>query len=155
MPLVSRISLPSPSVPSFAHSRNHEIGLLVYGAFGRLGDLLVGRSSHVSGTLSVMPLGDCQGLCADAPSELDQDGLHSIVSLPAGKAGQLLGVDDAITRVHARQIDLANELYRGRLIGVVGTAMHLEGVDSVLVDALSKGCQTLSCMRRGFRGSLT
>jgi hypothetical protein len=42
----------------------------------------------------------------------------------------------AISWVNARQVDFADELDGGWLIGILVAAVHLEGVDSILVDAL-------------------
>jgi hypothetical protein len=42
----------------------------------------------------------------------------------------------AISWVDARQVDLADKLDGGWLVGVLVAAVHLEGVDSVLVHAL-------------------
>jgi hypothetical protein len=51
--------------------------------------------------------------------------------------------DHAISWVNARQVDFANELDSGWLIGILVAAVHLEGVDSVLVDALRKHLSVL------------
>ena len=45
--------------------------------------------------------------------------------------------------VNARQVDFADELDGGWLIGILVAAVHLEGVDSVLVDALKKHLSVL------------
>ena len=50
----------------------------------------------------------------------------------------MVGVDHAVVGVDARKVDLADELDRRRLIGVVGTAVHLYAVDAVLVDGLKE-----------------
>lgn len=44
----------------------------------------------------------------------------------------------SVPRVDTRQVDLVDELDRGWLVGVFGTAMHGEAVDSVLVNALEE-----------------
>ena len=86
-----------------------------------------------------------------------QDSLHGVAVLPVAKARQLGWVDlftkpsiststeskrscvytyHAILRVDTRQVDLVLELDGRWLIWVFGTAVHGQGVDSVLVDAL-------------------
>ena len=74
----------------------------------------------------------------DVPSQLNKNRLHGVLPLPLGKAGQLVGVDHAVVGVDARKVDLADELDCRRLIGVVGTAVHLYAVDAVLVDGLKE-----------------
>ena len=70
------------------------------------------------------------------PPQLNQDRLHCVLALPGRQAGQLLGVDDAVVRVDARDVDHADKFDRGWLVRVFGTAVHLDRVDAVLVDAL-------------------
>jgi hypothetical protein len=70
------------------------------------------------------------------PPQLYQGRLHGVIPLPAGEAGELLGVDDAVAGVHAGEVDLADELEGRGLVGVVWAAVHADGVDAVLVDAL-------------------
>jgi len=91
--------------------------LFVDGAFWRLRKLLIGGVGHIS-------------------SKLDQDCLHCVVSGPVGKAGQLGRIDRSISRVDAGEVDFSNELDKGWLVRVLITAVHLEAVDSVLVDAV-------------------
>lgn len=92
-------------------------------ALRRLGDLLVLGRGHVS-------------------SQLYEHSLHSVLTLPLGETGQLVGVDDAVVGVDTGQVDLADELDRRRLVRVLGTAVHLDTVDTVLVDGMrrSKNC---------------
>lgn len=71
------------------------------------------------------------------PPQLDEDRLHGVVALPLGQARQLLGVDGAVARVDAGQVDLADELDDRGLVGVLGAAVHLDAVDAVLVDGLT------------------
>ncbi len=73
---------------------------------------------------------------ANPPSQLNQDHLHGVFALPLGEAGQLPGVDDAVLGVDAGEVDLADELDRGRLIGVFLAAVHFEAVDAVFVGRL-------------------
>jgi hypothetical protein len=72
------------------------------------------------------------------PSQLDEDSLHRVLTLPLGETGQLAGVDDAVVGVNTGQVDLADELDRRRLVRVLGTAVHLNTVDTVLVDGLNQ-----------------
>jgi hypothetical protein len=74
----------------------------------------------------------------NTPAQLDQDSLHRVLALPLGEAGQLLGVDDAVAGVDAGQVDLADELDGGRLIRVLVAAVHLDAIDSVLVDGMGR-----------------
>jgi hypothetical protein len=57
-------------------------------------------------------------------------------------APPILGVpkctDRSISRVDAGEVDFSNKLDKGWLVRVLITAVHLEAVDSVLVDALRK-----------------
>lgn len=76
---------------------------------------------------------------AGIPSQLDEHSLHGVLALPLGEAGQLVGVDDAVGGVDTGQVDLADELDRRRLVRVLGTAVHLDTVDTVLVDGLNQG----------------
>lgn len=59
-----------------------------------------------------------------------------MTALPLVEAWQMAGVDLAVGGVDARHVDSADELDRGRDVGVLRAAVHLEGVDAVLVDAL-------------------
>lgn len=70
------------------------------------------------------------------PSQFNKDCLHCVFPFPLGEAGKLIGVDYAVARVDTRQVNLANELNGGRLIGVFVAAVHLDTVDAVLVDRL-------------------
>lgn len=74
----------------------------------------------------------------NSPSQLDEDCLHGVVALPLGQTGELLGVDNAVPRVDTGQVDLADELDLGWLIGVVLAAVHLEAVNAVFVDGLQR-----------------
>ena len=78
------------------------------------------------------------------PPQLDEDRLHGVVALPLREAWQLLGVDGAVARVHAGQVDLADELDGGGLVGVLGAAVHLDAVDAVLVDGLDASTGLIS-----------
>lgn len=73
-----------------------------------------------------------------SPSKLNQDRLHCVISAPVGKARQFGWIDDTISWVDTREIDLVDELDSGWFVWVLITAVHLQGVDSVLVNALSK-----------------
>lgn len=73
----------------------------------------------------------------EIPSQLNQDSLHGILALPLSKTGQHGRVDNAVARVDAGQVDLADKLDGRRLVGVRFAAMHLDTVDAVLVDRLS------------------
>lgn len=71
-----------------------------------------------------------------------------MVPLPVGEAGQLLGVDDAVTGINAREVDLANELNRRRFVGIVRPAVHPYGVNAILVYALRKSVSAPSRQHR-------
>jgi len=75
---------------------------------------------------------------AGIPSQLYEDSLHGVLTLPLGETGQLVRVDDAVGWVDTGQVDLADELDRRRLVRVLGTAVHLDTVDAVLVDGLNQ-----------------
>lgn len=70
------------------------------------------------------------------PSKLNQNRLHRIITAPVGKARKLRWVDHAISWVDTREVDFVNELDGRRLVGILITAVHFQGVDSVLVNAL-------------------
>lgn len=70
------------------------------------------------------------------PSQLNQDHLHGVLALPLGQAGQLPGIDDAVLGVDAGEVDLADELDGGGLVGVFLAAVHLEAVDAIFVGRL-------------------
>lgn len=70
------------------------------------------------------------------PSQLNQDHLHGVFALPLGQAGQLSGVDDAVLGIDAGEVDLADELDGGGLVGVLFAAVHFEAVDAVFVGGL-------------------
>jgi hypothetical protein len=57
----------------------------------------------------------------------------------------------AISWVNARQVDFADELDGGWLIGILVAAVHLEGVDSILVDALKKHLSASALSKRSVR----
>ena len=73
-----------------------------------------------------------------SPSELDQDRLHCVIPAPVGKARQFGRIYDTVSRVDTREVDLVDELDSRRFVGVLIAAVHLQGVDSVLVNALPK-----------------
>jgi hypothetical protein len=50
----------------------------------------------------------------------------------------LVRVHHAIVGVNTGQVDLADELNCGRLVGVVETAVHLDAVDAVLMNGLKR-----------------
>ncbi len=75
-------------------------------------------------------------ICRDEPSEFDEDGLHGVLSFPVGQTWQLRRVDRAVPLVHAGQVDHADEMDRGGPVGVLVAAVHLDGVDPVLMYAL-------------------
>jgi hypothetical protein len=70
------------------------------------------------------------------PSQLNQDHLHGVVTLPLGQAGKLFRVDDAVVGVDAGEVDLADELDGGGLVGIFFAAVHFQTVDAVLVCGL-------------------
>lgn len=89
------------------------------------------------------------------PSNFEQDGFHSVITLPLGETRQLDRVDltksvkyflaDSSTvkaylsvpLVDTWKIDPRDKLNRGRVIGVIGTAVDVDAVYPVLMDALS------------------
>lgn len=83
----------------------------------RLRQLLVRRVSHVA-------------------AQLDKHRLHGHIAVPALQAWQLGRVDGSVGLVDAWQVDLGDELDGGWLVGVLGAAVHLEGVNAVFVDRL-------------------
>lgn len=91
--------------------------LCVCRSFGRLRQFLVLRQGHES-------------------PQLDQYGLHRELSLPLSEARQLCGVDLAVRLVNAGYVDFRDESYFWRLVGIVITAVNLEGVYAILMDAL-------------------
>ena len=92
--------------------------------------------SHVSNHESVWNRIYINTACS--PPKLDQNRLHCVVPAPVGKARKLGWVHHAISGVDTREVDLVDELDSGWLVGVLITAVHLEGVDSVLVNTLPK-----------------
>lgn len=62
-------------------------------------------------------------------------------AVPVAQNGDGILVHPTVARVHAWEVDLADEVDLGRLLGVVGAALHLELVDAVLVVSLSYACQ--------------
>lgn len=77
-----------------------------------------------------------QGLGLALPAKLNQNRLHGVVALPLSQARQLGRVDLAVPWVDAGQVDLGDELDLWWLVWVLVAAVHLQGVDSVLVDGL-------------------
>lgn len=127
------------------------LGCLECRAFGRLGNLLVGRVRHISSSESVRRYYNNFGTML-LPSKFDQDSLHGEVSLPLRKTGQFGRVNLhllahgktqgyylpylSIPRIYARQINLRCERYLRGSIGVIWSAMDLDSVDAILVNAL-------------------
>lgn len=74
----------------------------------------------------------------NAPSQLYKDRLHGIITLPLGKAGELLRVDDAVMGVDTGKVNLADKLDGRGFVGVFRAAVHLEAVNAVLVNGLCK-----------------
>lgn len=81
----------------------------------------------------------------NAPSDLNQDGLHGKVPLPLANARQLCEIDFAISLVHTRDVDLGHEGYFWGCVWVVGSAVDLQAVYAILVCALR-------CRRRALAG---
>jgi len=90
------------------------------------------------------------------PSKLNQNRLHSIIATPVCEARKLGRIDYAVSWVDAGKVDFIDELDGGWLIGVLISAMHLEGVDSVLMNALPDGlisvCECLQAKLVNVRG---
>lgn len=80
----------------------------------------------------------------DSPSQFYQDGLHGVLSLPLRQAWQLSGVDLSVLGVHAREVDLADELDGGGVVGVALVAVHRDTVDAVLVGGLLSSVNRVS-----------
>lgn len=70
--------------------------------------------------------------------QLNEYCLHCHITVPTLEAGQLCWVDEAVARVDAWEVDFGDELNGGRLVGVLITAVHFEGVDAVFVDGLKR-----------------
>jgi len=61
----------------------------------------------------------------DEPTNLDEDGLDAVVSVPVGEDGQLVRVYFAVGLRDEGQIDARDELDRGRQVGVCIAAVYL------------------------------
>jgi len=100
------------------------------------------------------------------PSKLNQDRLHCVIATPVSKTRELGRIDLciisayylttdfvkthlAVPRIDTWQIDLAYKLDGWWLVGILITAVHLEGVDSVLVNALGGSKSVYVYERRG------
>jgi len=116
--------------PNFSHatanmtSRGQTFGnslkawnLRVGRSFWWLRELLVRRVGHES-------------------SEFNQYSLHSHISSPVRKAGQFGRVDNTISWANARKVDFADELDSGWLVRILIAAVHLQGVNSILMDTM-------------------
>ncbi len=69
---------------------------------------------------------------------------------PVPENGDGVLIHLAVNRAHAGEVDLADEVDLGGLLGVVGAALHLEFVDSVFVVALD--CEEVSLAGLGWAG---
>jgi len=69
-------------------------------------------------------------------SKLDQDRLHCVFPGPVGKAGKFGGFNHAVFWIDTGQVDFSFELDDRWLVGILITAVHLEAVDSVLVNTV-------------------
>jgi len=58
-------------------------------------------------------------------------------------AGSQPSTDLSISWIHTRKVNLANELYFWWLVGILVTAVHLQGVDSILMDTLKPDVSTV------------
>ena len=70
------------------------------------------------------------------PSKLNQNRLHSVIPTPVGKTRKLGWVHYAISWVNARKVDFVDELDGWWLVRILIAAVHLQGVDSILMDTL-------------------
>lgn len=91
----------------------------------RLGKFLVSWQGHVA-------------------TQLYQDGLHRVLSLPLRHARKSCWVNLACLLINARQIDLAEEVNNWRGVWVSVAAVDLDRVYSILMCALS----SLSALRK-------
>lgn len=110
-------------------------------------------------------------MCVTPPSEVDQNSLHGIFPLPLSQTWQLGRIDLesyksarpriyvqyeanlSIPWVDAGQVDFADKLDRRWLVRVVIAAVHLQGIDSVLVHALKGMISVLNiCKYTGVKG---
>lgn len=89
----------------------------------------VARSQHISTKCTLRNF-------LAIPPKLDQDSLHCVLPLPRGQAGQLGRLDSTVVRADTGQIDHADKLDRRGLVRVLGSAVHLDRIDAVLVYAL-------------------
>jgi hypothetical protein len=80
-------------------------------------------------------------------SQLNQNSFHSILSAPVRKTRELMWVNLAISRIYTRKVDLVDKLEGRRLIGIMITAVHLEGINSVFVNALHGIVSLCVCMQ--------
>jgi len=78
------------------------------------------------------------GWMSHVPPEFNQDSFHGVVSLPLGQTWKLRGINHAILRINTREIDLADELDDGWLIGIFVIAMHFKRIDSVFMYAMRR-----------------
>lgn len=89
----------------------------------------------------------------DSPPEFKQDGLHGILAPPLGKAGELCRINLyeyknhntpacpawhylSSSHINAGQIHPRDELQAWRVVGVVGTTVDVNTVNSVFMDTL-------------------
>lgn len=107
--LQPQLRLPSTS-PCLCKRTDQLVGTTL----SRLGELSVGRQSHVL-------------------SELQQHRLHGVASLPVVQAGQIGGDNNAALLVDAGDVNLGNELDHRGLVGVISSTLQSERVDAVLV----------------------
>jgi len=64
-------------------------------------------------------------------SELNQNCLHGIIPAPIGKARKLGRINHTVSRINTGKVDFADKLDGRRLVRILITAVHFEGVNSV------------------------
>ena len=79
------------------------------------------------------------------PPQFDQYSLHGVIALPLGEARQHRRVDNSVACIDGGQVHLADELDSRGLVRVVRAAVHLDTVDTVLVNGLREGERRKSC----------
>lgn len=77
-----------------------------------------------------------------SPSDLNQDGLHGVVSLPLTDVRQLAQIHLSVPRIHTGGVDPAHERHLWWYVRVLVATTNLEAVDAVFVDRVrgSENC---------------
>lgn len=81
-----------------------------------------------------------------APSDLDQHGFQTMISVPRAEYGEFGWIHGAVRWVDEGEVHTRDKLHGWRLIWVLFTTHNLKTVDAVFVNSL---CQTICVISYG------